>query len=120
MRTFDSGAKRDTDEGKLDYIKALSPVALKRYLQYLDEHRLMPDGSRRDFDNWKKGLPYEETLSSLGRHFVDLWLLSHGFLAEDNHGPVNIDDVLCAILFNTMSMLHSIVEPSMKDLTLGE
>ncbi|KKM02617.1 hypothetical protein LCGC14_1782680, partial [marine sediment metagenome] len=32
IRTFSSGATRDTTQGKLDYIKALSPIVLRRYV----------------------------------------------------------------------------------------
>ncbi|KKK60510.1 hypothetical protein LCGC14_3023660, partial [marine sediment metagenome] len=32
IRTFESGATRDTTQGKLDYIKALSPIVLRRYV----------------------------------------------------------------------------------------
>jgi hypothetical protein len=111
MRVFESGATRDTSEGKLDYIKALSPIVLRRYLQYLDKHRVQADGKLRDFDNWKAGIPIDTYRSSSGRHFMDNWLLSEGYTTEDNHGPVtDIEDVLCAELFNIMGRLHVIVK----------
>jgi hypothetical protein len=110
IRTFDTGATRDTTRGKLDYVKALSPIVLRRYVQYLDKHRLQPDGSYRDFDNWKKGIPQETYHSSNGRHFIDAWLLTEGYATEDNHGPVEIEDVLCAQLFNIMGRLHEILK----------
>lgn len=106
IRTFDSGATRDTDGGKLDFTRALSPIVLERYVQYLDKHRKQPDGSVREFDNWKRGLPFRESFSSLGRHYNDLWKMIEGYLAVDNHGPCNIDDTLCAIIFNASTMLH--------------
>jgi hypothetical protein len=110
IRTFDSGATRDTTEGKLSYVKALSSIVLQRYVQYLDKHRLQPDGSMREFNNWKKGIPEDTYFDSLGRHFVAAWLLKEGFPAEDNHGPVNIEDSLCAIIFNSMGWLHEILK----------
>jgi len=111
MREFGGGANRDTTDGKLDYVRALSPVVLRRYLQFLDKHRKMPDGTMRKFDNWKKGIPAGVYLSSLGRHFMDVWLLMHGFDAEDNHGKVELDDALCGVLFNAMGMLHEHLRP---------
>ena len=111
IRTYESGATRDTAQGKLDYIKALSPIVLRRYVQYLNKHRSQPDGSYRDFDNWKKGMPQETYRSSQGRHFFDDWLLSEGYSTEDNHGPVtDIEDVLCAELFNIQGRLHEILK----------
>ena len=110
MRDFTSGATRDTVEGKLSYVKALSPIVLKRYLQYLSAHREQADGSIRDFDNWKQGIPKEVYLDSLVRHSIDLWLLMQHYSAEDNHGPVIIENALCAIMFNSMGLLHEILK----------
>ena len=110
IRTFESGATRDTDQGKLDYVKALSPIVLRRYVQYLDKHRLQPDGSYRDFDNWKSGIPLDVYRSSTGRHFMDAWLLTEGHATSDNHGPVEIQDALCAQLFNIMGQLHELLK----------
>jgi len=109
IREFDTGATRDTDVGKLSYIKALSPVVLKRYVEYLGEHRTQSDGNLRDWDNWKKGIDKDIYLDGLGRHFWDTWLLSHGYPAEDNHGPVDIQDALCAIIFNSMGILFELL-----------
>lgn len=110
IRTFDSGATRDTDQGKLDYMKALSPIVLRRYVQYLDKHRLQPDGSYRDFDNWKQGIPQEAYIGGGGRHFMDTWLLTEGYATEDNHGPVELEDTICAQLFNLMGRLHEMLK----------
>lgn len=106
IRTFNTGATRDIAQGKLDYTRALCPLVLERYVQYLNKHRKQPDGSFRDFDNWKKGLPFRESFSSLGRHNGDLWKMIEGFAAHDNHGLCNIDDTLCAIIFNASTMLR--------------
>jgi hypothetical protein len=110
IRIFDSGATRDTIQGKLSYVKALSPAVLRRYVQYLDKHRKQPDGSMREFDNWKKGIPTDDYLDSIGRHFVDLWSILQGYPAEDNHGPCDRQELLCAIIFNSMGMLHEFLK----------
>lgn len=110
MRKFDTGATRDTVEGKLSYVKGLSPIVLKRYLQYLDTHRKQSDGTLRDFDNWKLGIDKDVYLDGLGRHFLDVWLLCHGFPAEDNHGPVEIENALGGVIFNSIGMLHEILK----------
>ena len=46
-RTFDTGASRDTEAGKLDFEGFLSPPVLERYAEYLNKHRVMADGSTR-------------------------------------------------------------------------
>ena len=119
MRKFDGGATRATTQGKLDYVKALSPIVLRRYVQYLNEHRLQPDGSYRDFDNWKQGMPQAVYHSSGGRHFFDAWLLTEGYTAEDNHGPVDLEDALCAELFNIMGRLFEILDKKERGIALS-
>jgi len=110
MRTFDSGATRDTVEDKLSYVKALDPAVLTRYVEYLGKHRTMPDGSTRDWDNWKKGIPPETCLDSEGRHFLADWLMAEGYVATDNHGVVDEEDTLCAIMFNAMCRLRVLLQ----------
>ena len=51
IRTFDTGATRDTANGKLNYRKALSPIVLQRYVQYLNAHRKQAECYMRDFNN---------------------------------------------------------------------
>jgi hypothetical protein len=103
MRTFETGATRDEDKDKLDYVKALSPIVLKRYVQFLREHRRQADGTFRDYDNWKKGIPIDVYHASLMRHQMELWLTLDGQGAGDRM------DLLCAILFNSMGMLHEML-----------
>ena len=110
IRQFESGATRDTAKGKLDFTRALCPLVLERYVQYLDKHRLQPDGSYREFDNWKKGLPMRESFSSMGRHYTDVWKMIEGYRAYDNHGECNIEDSLSAIIFNASTMLREIIK----------
>jgi len=119
IRTFETGATRDTTDGKLDYVKALCPLVLRRYVQYLDKHRLQPDGSYRDFDNWKKGIPREAYHSSKGRHFFADWLLEEGYEVEDNHGPVDEEEALCGELFNVMGKLREILKAKLPEKSGG-
>jgi hypothetical protein len=104
MREFDSGATRDTDQGKLSYVKGLSPIVLKRYMQYLGKHRVQADGELRDWDNWKAGMPQNVYLDSRMRHEIDAWLAMDGFQSEQE-----LVESLCAILFNTIGQLHEIL-----------
>lgn len=115
IRTFPTGATRDTDANKPNYIKALSPIVLQFYAEYLGKHRTLPDGSMRDWDNWKSGLPKEVCLESLGRHEMAVWLLMQGFPAKDNHGPVTLTDSLCGVIFNASCILHEILVEEAKE-----
>ena len=100
-RTFDSGATRDTDEGKLDYEGFLSPPVLEAYAEYMHKNRQMADGTLRDGDNWQKGIPKDAYMKSMYRHFFDVWKDHRGY-------PTKEDDItnLSALLFNVMGMLH--------------
>lgn len=97
-RIFASGASRDTDEGKLDFDGFLSHAVLSRYAEYMHKHRKMTDGSLRDSDNWKKGIPRDQYRKSAWRHFMDWWNL--------HRTGQNVEEAACALLFNVMGDLH--------------
>lgn len=101
IRKFKSGARRDDDTTKPDYEGFLSSIVLKRYGEYMHRHRLQSDGELRESDNWQKGIPKNQYMKSLWRHFMDLWLEHRGF--ESREG---IQNALCAIMFNTMGYFH--------------
>jgi len=101
-RQFDTGATRDTEEGKFDYEGFLSPIVLQRFGQYMHKHRTQADGKLRDSDNWQKGMPKSAYMKSLWRHTMDLWLHYRGHSPRANE---EIEEALCAILFNAMGYL---------------
>lgn len=97
-RTFSTGATRDTNEGKLDFRGFLSPSVIKRYAEYMHKNRIQSDGELRAGDNWKKGIPKDTYMESMWRHFFSVW---DGF-----ENGADIDEELCALLFNVCGMLH--------------
>jgi hypothetical protein len=111
IRQFDSGATRDTDIGKLNYEGFLSPLVIERYAQYLHKHRVQSDGNLRDADNWQKGIPIKTYMEGKVRHGVFTWLLHRGFPAIDDKGnKVNLEDSLCAEIFNAMGYLFELLK----------
>ena len=102
-RTFDTGANRNSDEGKLDYEAFLSPLVLWKYAEYLHEHRELEDGTLREGDNWQKGMPLSSYMKSMWRHFMDVWIIHRGWYTESL-----LTDALCGVIFNAMGMLHEI------------
>lgn len=104
MREFESGAIRDTDEGKLDYEGFLSPYVLRRYAEYMHEKRRMPDGSMRDSDNWQRGIPPEQCMKSLLRHVMEVWQ------GMDIRIDAVSEDDLCAVIFNAQAMLLALMK----------
>lgn len=113
MRTFDTGATRDTAEGKPDYAGYLSPLVIKRFGQYMMKHQKQADGQVRPSDNWKKGIPVAVYLSSKFRHFVDTWSAIDKDAAAV-YAP-DIEETLCGELFNTMGLLHEILKRSLRE-----
>lgn len=104
MRTFETGATRDTAEGKLMFEGFLSPRVLKRYAEYMHQHRKQADGNLRAPDNWQKGIPMPAYMDSLIRHVFELW---YGWR---EWGGVD-EELLCAILFNTQGALFEVTRP---------
>lgn len=104
MRTFESGATRDSEEGKYDYEGFLSPIVVERYGCYMQEHRIQSNGSTRKSDNWQKGIPLHVYIKSAFRHFLEWWRCHRGW--QDT----GLEDALCALLFNVSGYLHVVLE----------
>lgn len=107
IRVFETGATRDLDISKYDYEGFISPLVLERYGAYMHKNRLQKDGSLRDSDNWQKGIPLTAYMKSLWRHFMSLWKLHRGLYSDED-----LEDSLCAIMFNSMGYLHEIIKNS--------
>jgi hypothetical protein len=102
MRTFSTGATRDTEQGKLDYEGFLSPIVLERYAQYLHKHRVQSDGNLRDSDNWQKGISKDTYMKSAWRHFMDWWGEHRGIHTSE----AGIEDAMMGLLFNVMGYAY--------------
>jgi hypothetical protein len=101
LRTFTTGATRDTADGKLDYEGFLSPLVLEEYAKYMHVCRMQSDGKLRDSDNWQKGIPQDAYIKSGWRHFLDWWKEHRGIRTE-----AGLTQALCALLFNVSGYLH--------------
>ena len=108
VRVFETGATRDTEEGKLDYVGFLSPWALQRFAEYMDFHAQMADGSRRSSDNWKRGFPQDVLVKSLLRHVMAVWMDHEYGLGIDQD---EFESDLCGVIFNAQALLHQLVKP---------
>ena len=114
IRQFDTGAYRDDDSNKLDFEACFSPLVLTRYAQYIASKRKVPtwkDSGVRPDDNWQMGIPKESYMKSKARHFMSTWLLHRGFPAFNEKGKlVDLEESLCAELFNTMGYLFEVLQ----------
>lgn len=101
MRTFDTGAMRNDDTDKIDYLNHFSHRALRRYAEFLHAARVLPDGTRRDAGNFKQGMPVASYMASGYRHMQDL--------AFDYERTGLIDqDLASAVVFNMLGLLHEV------------
>lgn len=104
-RTFDTGATRDTDEGKFDYEAFNAPIVERTYASYMHDNRTQVDGQVRDGDNWQKGMPRSAYMKSLIRHTFDLWYLWRNAPSDTSA----IITLLCAVRFNVNGLMYEIL-----------
>ncbi len=95
-RQFSTGAVRDSEDDKEDYIETISWTAFKRYAKYMTSKK-----SRYGGGNFKKGIPIESYEKSLARH------VQKYFENKYEGGTVEVDyDHLAAIVFNVFGIMH--------------
>jgi len=104
-RQFETGAYRDTDDGKPDYEGYLSPLAVRRFGAYMLKHQRQSNGEMRGSDNWQLGIPKDQYLKSAWRHLLDVWLEHRGHASRDG-----LEEALCALLFNVQGYLHEVLK----------
>lgn len=93
---FKTGAVRDSQEGKLDFVETLSFTALHRYITYMTgKKKKYGDG------NFKKGIPIESYEKSLMRHLDKYFRNKY-----ENGSDEPNEDHLAAIIFNTFGIMH--------------
>ena len=110
MRTFESGALRNSEEGKLDYEGFLSPLVLRRYAEYLHSHRALEDGTTRDSDNWQQGMPREVYMKSFWRHMMDWWTIHRWRETGRLPNRKPLEDAICGVIFNASGYLHELLK----------
>lgn len=110
VRSFETGATRSSDKDRDDPEGYLSPLVIDRFCQYMSKHRVQPDGSIRDSDNWQKGLPLATYMKGLWRHFLHLWTRHRGWTVRDQKAAADIEEDLCSIIFNAQGYLHELLK----------
>lgn len=101
---FATGAIRDTQEGKLDFVETVSYTALNRFVVYMTGKK-----ARYGSGNFKKGIPIESYEKSLMRH-IDKY-----FRNKHENGQDELDqDHLAAIVFNIFGIMHEEEQAKLK------
>lgn len=109
LRRFDTGATRSPDAARDDPEGYLSPLVIQRFSEYMTKHRIQSDGKVRASDNWQKGMPITSYMKGLWRHFLHAWLRHRGYMVNDPLAGVDIEEDLCAIIFNAQGYLHEML-----------
>ena len=104
IRSFDTGATRDTSAGKIDPEGFVNPLVMRQFYKFMNMHRIQSDGNLRDSDNWQKGIETDVYMKSLHRHEEEVWLNHRGY-----HTPNNQIANLCGVLFNTFGYIFEIL-----------
>jgi hypothetical protein len=81
----------------------------ERFCEYMLKHQYQTDGTKRTSDNWQKGMPKDTYMQGLKRHVLHLWTRHRGYLVLDDHAGPNIEEDLCAIMFNVQGYLHTLL-----------
>ncbi len=95
-REFKTGAIRDTEEGKEDYIESISWLTLKRYSDYMKVQE-----AKYGRGNWLKGIDVDSYERSLMRHLQKY--ISSKYYDVNSEPDV---DHLSAALFNLQGLIH--------------
>lgn len=116
MRKFSSGATRDSNDDKVDYLKITPAIIDHSFGQYMRRKRVQPDGSLRDFDNWQGGFgdtPEEnarQCLDSIDRHVKDIALILDGYTVNERGTPISLEDSWNAIRFGSQAGLFHFIK----------
>lgn len=96
IRKFDTGAIRDNDSTKEDYIETISWTAFKRYAQYMTDKK-----AKYGAGNFKKGIPISSYEQSLLRH-IQKYLVNK----YEGGDEEKLEDHLSACVFNLFGIMH--------------
>lgn len=110
MRRFDTGATRSDDSTRDDPEGYLSPLVIDRFCAYMTKHRIQQDGTVRASDNWQGGMPLTTYMKGLWRHVLHLWTRHRGWPVRDAQAAADMEEDLCAIIFNAQGYLHELIK----------
>lgn len=96
LTKFKSGAIRDTEEGKVDFVETISFTAHERFARYMTSKK-----KKYGTGNFKKGIPIESYEKSLLRH-VDKYFRNKYEAGNDEPN----EDHLAAARFNIDGIMH--------------
>ena len=85
---------------------------IKEFGNYMLKHQIQADGSMRESNNWKKGIPLEAYMVSMWRHLQTVWLHHEG---RSDLTDETLEDALCGVIFNASGYLHELLKEKLND-----
>jgi len=124
MRKFETGATRNSIDGKNQYVLYFSPLVKAVRGHYMTKHRIQADGTIRKGDNWKQRFGntpqehYDCCIDSHDRHAMDWWLEHDNYRSRENDGNnklYSLIDAVCGDMQNGEFYLHVLIEEAIKE-----
>lgn len=106
---FETGAIRDTQDGKFDIGEYISPLALARLYAHMQKN-----AKKYGAGNWRKGIPTESAKQSKRRHDWVIEMEEYGVVLEPD------SDHLAGAWFNIMQRLHNEEIEKLKKMKPGD
>lgn len=108
---FKSGAIRTSAANEVDPEAAWSVLVVDCYNEYMFECSFLPNGERRNEDNWQKGIPDDSLAKSFVRHAHDVW-----YIMRKHKARHTFLRACCGVLFNCMGLLHNYLKEHPEEL----
>lgn len=112
LEEFKTGATKSPSTERWAPARFTSAIVLNRYYEFMHKNRFQKDGTVREPDNWKLGIPSKNYFASLDRHFHEaklMWEFPETTHYNDASQKLEWEDTLCAILFNVMGLLFNVL-----------
>lgn len=109
-REFESGANRNSTEGKLEYYGFNHPLVDLSFARYMNKHRKLEDGTLRGSDNWQKGFPRRVIIESLSRHIQDVKMLYAGYKVIEDEEIVTLEHAINGAKFNLNALMLDLLK----------
>jgi len=93
VREFETGASRDTSQGKLQTCKYSHPLCDYSFNTYMLSKQFI-NWEWREWDNRQKWIPPESLFESLCRHVEELKLLTYGYRVYEERNNWVVTTVL--------------------------
>jgi hypothetical protein len=107
IRTFRTGKDgetsiRDIANGKPEFFGIRHPMVEKSFADYMKDHTLLPDGTRRAYTNWWAGWDKKVSMQSMLRHMEDLTAIEAGYIIFEIREEVKGEEMISKVYLRSI------------------